>query len=71
MKGYISPHMAVIQYLKELFALEDPTAQIDTLKDQFAETQHKSSRILFRMNKQERTILSKYPLSGPRLAIKS
>ena len=58
MKGYIAPHIAVIRYLKE-FSLEDQTAQIDTVKDQFAETQHKSFRILFRMNKQERTILSK------------
>jgi len=67
MKGYTTPHMAAIWYLKEWFSLEDQIAQIDILKDQFVETQHKS----FRMNKQEWTIPSKQPLSGPLLAIES
>jgi len=67
MKGYTAPHTTVIWYLKEWFALKDQTAQIDILKDLFVETQHKS----FRMNKQEKTILLKQPLSGLLLAIES
>jgi hypothetical protein len=59
MKGHTAPHTVVIQNSRELFALGDWTAQIDLQMDQFVETQHKSFRILFRMNKQERTILSK------------
>jgi hypothetical protein len=59
MKGHTAPHTVAIRNSRGLFVLGDWIAQIDLQMDQSGEFQHKSYRILFRMNKLEQTTLSK------------
>ena len=71
MKGHTAPHTVAIRNSEGLFVHEDWMAQIELHEDQSIESQRKSFRILFQMNKQEQTMLSKWPLSGILLAVES